>query len=412
MTGTAGGWRTERGLDRLVNFTDATVAIAITFLVLPLVDVVEQGGFSDLGSLLAAHGGTLSAFFITFAVIGRLWLVHHAVFEGVERYSTALVTVNFVWLAAIVLLPFAANLLSNVFVTDPSVFALYIGTMIVASAATLSMQLILRRDPELLAPGVDPLRSSSRSLVVIGLLLLALVLAVTVPAVNMFWLLLLLLAGPIERLVHRGRSPEPRRRTRTSRGLDRIVNFSDATVAIAITILVLPLVEVAPEIGREGGGVADVLDQHRDSLLAFGLSFTLIAVFWVPHHRVFELAGDYDAGLVWLDLLWLASVAFFPFTTSALAQLPDSRATIGLYIGTMVVMSGTLVLIEWHLLRRPGLMRAGAGRVRLSRPSVPFGLLALALVLALLVPSVGLWWLLLLTLQRPLWLVLARRQER
>lgn len=404
--------RSERGLDRLVNFTDATVAIAITFLVLPLVDVVEEGGSPDLGTLLSQNYGTLSAFFITFAVIGRLWLVHHAVFEGVARYSSALVTANFVWMASIVLLPFAANLLSNVFDTDPSVFALYIGTMIVASAATLAMQLILRRDPDLLAPGVEPLRSASHSAIVLALLAATLVLAVTVPAVNMFALFLLLLSGPIDRLAHRGRPSARGRQIRTERGLDRLVNFSDATVAIAITILVLPLVQLAPEIAREGGGVGAVLDVPLDSLLAFALSFALIAVFWVPHHRIFELAGDYDAGLVWLDLLWLASIAFFPFATSALAQLPDSRATIGLYIGTMVVMSGALVLIERHLLRRPGLLREGVGRVRLTRALVPFGLLSLALVLALLLPAVGLWWLFLLLLQRPIWLLTARRGER
>ncbi|WKK71978.1 TMEM175 family protein [Rathayibacter oskolensis] len=329
MTRASDGRRTERGLDRLVNFTDATVAIAITFLVLPLVDVVEEGGSPDLGTLLSENWGTLSAFFITFAVIGRLWLVHHAVFEQVARYSAALVTANFVWLAAIVLLPFAANLLSNVFETDPSVFALYIGTMIVASTATLGMQVILRRDPELLVPGVDPLRSSARSVIVIALLTAALVLAVTVPAVNMLALLLLLLSGPIERLVRRGRASEALRQTRTERGLDRLVNFSDATVAIAITILVLPLVQLAPEIGREGGGVGALLDQHRDSLLAFALSFGLIAVFWVPHHRVFELARDYDAGLVWLDLLWLASIAFFPFATSASRSCPTRERPSG-----------------------------------------------------------------------------------
>ena len=78
----------------------------------------------------------------------------------------------------------------------------------------------------------------------------------------------------------------------------------------------------------------------------------------------------------------------------------------------MVVMSGALVLIERHLLRRPGLLRAGVGAVRLTRALVPFGLLSLALVLALLLPSIGLWWLLLLTLQRPLWLLDARRDDR
>jgi uncharacterized membrane protein len=243
---------------------------------------------------------------------------------------------------------------------------------------------------------------------VIALLLASLVIAVTVPAINMFALLLLVLSGPIERLAHRrGGHASP---IRTARGLDRIVNFSDATVAIAITILVLPLVQLAPEIGRDGGGVAALLDQHLDSVLAFALSFGLIAVFWVPHHRVFELAGDYDAGLVWLDLLWLAAVAFFPFATAVLSQLPDSRATIGLYIGTMVVMSGALVLIELRLLRVPGLLRSGVAPVRLAPALVPFGLLVLALVLAMLAPSVGLWWLLLLVLQRPLVRLAARRR--
>jgi uncharacterized membrane protein len=45
--------RTERGLDRLVTFLDAVVAIAITLLVLPLVELLGEGHDEDLGRLLA-----------------------------------------------------------------------------------------------------------------------------------------------------------------------------------------------------------------------------------------------------------------------------------------------------------------------------------------------------------------------
>ncbi|MCM6763071.1 TMEM175 family protein [Rathayibacter sp. ZW T2_19] len=396
MTRTAAD-RTERGLDRLVDFSDAVTAIAITFLVLPLVDAVEEGGSDGLGPLLADHVGTLSAFVVTFAVIGRLWLVQHAVFEEVRRYSPALVAVDFVWLAAIVLLPFAANLLSSTSTDDPSVVALYIGVIAGASAATLGMRLLLRRDPDLAAPGTrQPL---ARSVIVLGLLLAALVLAVVVPTVGVLWLLMLLLAEPIERLVRR-RRPGPRTRpVRTARGLDRLVGFADATVAIAITLLVLPLVELAPRIAADGGGVAALLDDHLDQVLAFALSFLLIAVFWIPHHRVFELVDDYDGGLARLGLLWLAAVTFLPFATSVIALLPDTRGAIGLYLGTMTVMSGALVLIERHLGRHPALLREGVGEVPLRGALVPFGLLVLALVLAMAVPS--LWWLLVLLLQTP-----------
>ena len=75
-------FRTERGLDRLVNFSDATVAIAITVLLLPLVDIALEIEKESLGELLWSNIGTIIAFAITFAVIARLWSVHHRIFEA------------------------------------------------------------------------------------------------------------------------------------------------------------------------------------------------------------------------------------------------------------------------------------------------------------------------------------------
>lgn len=399
---------TARGLDRLVNFTDAAVAIAITFLVLPLVDVTAELDTHPLGELLEANWGTLLAFLISFAVIGRLWMVHIAVFEWVTDYRPALVWLNFLWLLSIVAIPFAANLLAYAD-RDRGVYALYIGVMVVASASTLAMDVLLLRDPELLradAPRPTP------SFVTVFILIAALVLAVTVPAVNMGWLLLLFLSSPLERvwarLRHRElppRAPAPH----NERGLDRLVNFSDATVAIAITIMVLPLVELAPEIADTGLG--DLFAQNSGTVLAFALSFAIIAVFWVPHHRVFELVGDHSPTLVWINLLWLCGIAFFPFATSVVAQIGHERAAIALYVGAMVVISGALALIDLLLILRPGLKHPDVGPVRIRFALMPFGLLILALILALLVPGPGLWWLLLLTLERPILAVIGRRDR-
>jgi len=86
---------TERGLDRLVTFLDAVVAIAITLLVLPLVEVLAELRPEDaLADVIRADAGQFWAFLLSFAVIARLWLVHHRLVEQVAAYDRAFVLAN------------------------------------------------------------------------------------------------------------------------------------------------------------------------------------------------------------------------------------------------------------------------------------------------------------------------------
>lgn len=200
--------RTSRGLDRLVNFSDATVAIAITLLILPLVDIATEVDTESLGTLLHAHSAALVSFVVTFVVIGRFWTVHHRVFEYVRLYSRPLVSANFVWLISIVFLPFAANVLAHSG-GEPAVSALYIGTMIVATLASGAIDWILRADPSLVASELREELEVAPALIAATLLAAALVLAVVFPEVNLYGLFLLLLSGPSERLWRRLRSRRP-----------------------------------------------------------------------------------------------------------------------------------------------------------------------------------------------------------
>jgi uncharacterized membrane protein len=196
--------QTERGFDRLVNFSDATVAIAITLLILPLVDLAgEIGRDTSPFDVVSAHWPAFVSFLVTFAVIARYWLAHHQLFEHVAHYTLSLIVANFVWLAAIVFLPFAANALSAADRRhDASLFAIFLGTLVVASCASAVMEVILRRHPELLRPDVPPVDLVG-SVVSVVLLLLALVLAYTVPAIGLLWILLLLLSPVGEAIVRR-----------------------------------------------------------------------------------------------------------------------------------------------------------------------------------------------------------------
>ena len=83
---------------------------------------------------------------------------------------------------------------------------------------------------------------------------------------------------------------------RTERGLHRLMNFSDAVVAIAITLLILPLVDSASNIGK--GSVGPFLQHHDTQLLAFGLSFAVIWNFWWSQHQMHERVVGYNRLLV------------------------------------------------------------------------------------------------------------------
>ncbi|CAN5336396.1 TMEM175 family protein [soil metagenome] len=188
--------RTTRGLDRLVNFSDATVAIAITLLILPLVDISGDIQKVPLGDLLHDNLDTIVGFFVTFLVISRFWVVHHRVFEYVQAYSPRLVTANFLWLLSIVFLPFVANVLSQS-PGRPGVSELYIGTMIVTAIASTWIDITLRHDPSLIRPEVRGLLRLAPAVTSVCLFAAALVLAAVFPVLSLYPLLLLLLSRPI-----------------------------------------------------------------------------------------------------------------------------------------------------------------------------------------------------------------------
>lgn len=139
--------RTERGLDRLVAFTDAVVAIAITLVVLPLVDVAASGEVS-LAKLFAEDGYKLGAAAVSFSVIAALWRIHHVVFERAVTYTGGLLQVNLFWLAAVVFLPVPTALLFSSKAdgaAEQAVVAVYAGVLAVAQLAIAVCAEIIRR---------------------------------------------------------------------------------------------------------------------------------------------------------------------------------------------------------------------------------------------------------------------------
>lgn len=200
---------------------------------------------------------------------------------------------------------------------------------------------------------------------------------------------------------------------RTERGFDRIVNFSDATVAIALTLLVLPLVDLGRE-SRPETSVWGLLADHSDTVLAFLLSFAVVWRLWAAHHRALEYFRSYDQVILVLHVLWLLTIVLLPFTTELLA-VKYTGGAVPLYVGNLFLSSVTLSLISHHGRRRPELLHQDRSDVtewvRRPAPWTTPVLLALIVVLTAVFPLLGAWPLLLLLVEGPVDHLRSRRHQ-
>jgi uncharacterized membrane protein len=129
----------DLSVGRLVAFTDGVFAIAITLLVLSLNE--PHGPDSELLHQLTDQWPGLLAYFLSFAVIGRFWIVHHRVFAVVRRTDVGLLLLNLVYLALVVLIPFTTEVLGDYSDTTEAV-VLYAAAI---GSAALCNWLMIRR---------------------------------------------------------------------------------------------------------------------------------------------------------------------------------------------------------------------------------------------------------------------------
>lgn len=184
------------------------------------------------------------------------------------------------------------------------------------------------------------------------------------------------------------------------RDLERLLTFVDAIVAIAITLLVLPLVELTART-TEDDSVATLLHQHQAQFWSFLLSFAVIARLWFAQHRAVQHLVKSHRQVSMLLMLWTLTIVFLPFPTVLVATTGHQAATKVLYIGTILLSSVAVGLIARVLQQNPGLSD-GDGLPSAAPAFVSAGLLVLALVLSLATPATSYYPLLLLLLEAPL----------
>ena len=117
---------------------------------------------------------------------------------------------------------------------------------------------------------------------------------------------------------------EPREHTEThaDKGLEfeRLVFFSDAVMAIAITLLAIEIKVPEIAIDLAAQELPQAIADLWPKLLAFFISFVVIGGNWISHHAMFRMLRRYDRRLLWLNLIHLLFVALMPFTTAVVGE--------------------------------------------------------------------------------------------
>lgn len=207
-------------------------------------------------------------------------------------------------------------------------------------------------------------------------------------------------------------------------GLDyeRIVFFSDAVFAIAITLLILEI--KVPELEQVANGETSLGQEiwdNRRAIQSFLTSFIVLGFYWRAHHQIFRFVHRFNGNLIWINLVFLLSIIWLPYPTAILGRFVDAELTpsvgqsaqqlaVMLYAGS-VTITGLLLTVLWvYATRRHRLVDDDLSprfiQYQTLRHLIPAVLFFASIGLAFIDPVLtsGLWWIVLLALPLLRWI--------
>ncbi|SFC00726.1 Uncharacterized membrane protein [Flexibacter flexilis DSM 6793] len=147
-------FKKEIAFERVLFFSDAIVAIAITLLALNLKLEIPSGQHLSFADLLRPWK-TILAFVLSFINIANFWKTHHDFFIYINRLDRVLVLLNIAWLFLIVVLPFSTTVVSSYFGDSPAIFLYSLNVLLITILQNLIWDYAALRK-NFLSPDIAP----------------------------------------------------------------------------------------------------------------------------------------------------------------------------------------------------------------------------------------------------------------
>lgn len=144
--------------------------------------------------------------------------------------------------------------------------------------------------------------------------------------------------------------------------LERMVLFSDAVFAIAITLLIIEI--KFPELPEDYRVSLDLWKMFRptaEHFLGFLVSFFVIGMSWAGHLKMFRYLNAYDNGVIFFNLLSLFFIVAFPFSASGITHFkPSFMFPMIIYLGNILLINlSNFLLANYIFKRKPALSIPG-----------------------------------------------------
>lgn len=135
----------------------------------------------------------------------------------------------------------------------------------------------------------------------------------------------------------------------------RVEFLTDGIFAVVMTLLVLeisiPQISSSHDDATIDSAAAETellkgLFDLWPKLLSFGISFIILAIYWLAHHRQFYYIKHVNRTLIWINFMFLMATCLLPFSASLLGEYNQQQISIFVF-GANSIMIASLLSIQW-----------------------------------------------------------------
>jgi len=153
-------------------------------------------------------------------------------------------------------------------------------------------------------------------------------------------------------------------------GRGRLESLTDGIFGTVMTVLILslsiPLI-IPSTPSSENAQFVSSLRSLLPDILSYVISFAILGAFWIRHHMMFNFVNRVDRVLLWLNIIFLLTIGFIPFSTALIGRYPYLQLSLVVYGANLIATSLTSQFLWRYALNNKLLAHDGLDERMMSK---------------------------------------------